>query len=173
MKKIYILQMHTKTLPARFIKFLTRYSYSHIAISLDKNCNKIYSVGRKRYNNFLVGGFVEENKSGEFFKRFNNTWCRIYELEITNKQYKIIVKKINYMKNHEELFGYDYLGIVFRYFKIPIMFKNKYVCSYLIAKLLEDAKIYKFNKKTYFIEPKDFEKIPNMKEIYIGKYVIY
>lgn len=43
MKKIYILLMHTNTIPAKIIKFVTRYEYSHVGISLEKNCNTIYS----------------------------------------------------------------------------------------------------------------------------------
>lgn len=173
MKKIYIIQMHTKTIPSRFIKFFTNYKYSHIAISFDRKCDVIYSVGRKKYNTVLDAGFVEEHKNGKFFKKFKETNCRIFELEITLKQYNRLKKKIIYMKNHEELFKYDYFGIVFRYFKLPINFKNKYVCSYFVAKLLEDAGIYKFDKELYFIEPKDFEKINNINEIYSGNFLLY
>lgn len=40
-KKIYIIQMHTHTMPARIIKLATRYEYSHIAISLTADCSNI------------------------------------------------------------------------------------------------------------------------------------
>ena len=40
--------MHTYTIPSRLIKRITNYEYSHIAISLDRNCNTIYSFGRKK-----------------------------------------------------------------------------------------------------------------------------
>ena len=65
------------------------------------------------------------------------------------------------------------MNIVVRYFKIPISFRNKYVCSYFIAELLEKTGVYKFKKESYFIEPKDFEKLDNLKLIYTGKYVNY
>ena len=32
MKKIYILLMHTKTIPSKIVRFFTRYKYSHVAI---------------------------------------------------------------------------------------------------------------------------------------------
>ena len=159
MKKIYIIQMHTKTIPAKFIRFFTHYNYSHIAISFDKSCNIIYSAGRKKYNTVLDAGFVEESKNGLFFKKFFDTNCRIFELEVTEK--------------HEELFKYDYLGIILRFFKLPINFKDRYVCSYLVAKLLQDSGVYNFHKELYFIEPKDFEKIPNTQVIYKGNFIKY
>lgn len=172
-KKIYIIQMHTKTIPSRIIKLFTKYDYSHIGISFDKSCNTIYSFGRKKYNSILDAGFVVEHKNGKFFEKFKDTKCRIYELSITKEQYFKIKKRIVYMKNHQQLFKYDYVGIFLRYFKIPVSFKHKYVCSYFIADILEDADIYKFDKKIYFIEPKDFENIENINEIYSGKYLLY
>ena len=173
MKKIYIIQMHTKTIPSRIIKFFTGYRYSHIALSFDKSCNVIYSFGRKKYYTVLNAGFVEEYKNGQFFKKFKETKCRIFKLVITNKQYNNLKEKIVYIKDNEELYKYDYFGIIFRFFKLPVNFKNKYVCSYFVAKLLEDTGIYKFDKELYFIEPKDFEKINNIEEIYCGKFLLY
>ena len=173
MKKIYIIQMHTQTLPSRFIKFFTKYRYSHIAIAFHKSCNVLYSAGRKKYNSFLNAGFKEEYKNGKFFKKFINTKCRIYELKISNIQYNYLKKKIIYMKKHTYLYKYDYFGIILRYFKVPVNFKNRYVCSYLIAYLLNEAGIVHFDKPLYFIEPKDFENIPNIKEIYHGSFLNY
>ena len=67
MKKIYILLMHTNTYPSKFVKFMTKYKYSHVALSLDKNCNTLYSFGRKKPNTIIDGGFSIENKDGDFF----------------------------------------------------------------------------------------------------------
>jgi len=77
------------------------------------------------------------------------------------------------MKDNEDLYKYDFIGIILRYFKVPICFKNKYVCSQFVAKLLEELKKFKFNKKIYFVQPKDFEMMSNTNEIYTGKYLLY
>jgi len=71
MKKVYILLMHTNTLPSKFIKLFTRYSYTHVGISLDEDCNTIYSFGRKTLYSFLNGGFVIEGKTGAFLEKFH------------------------------------------------------------------------------------------------------
>ena len=47
MKKIYILLMHTNTIPANLVKFITNYKYSHVALSLDKSCDTLYSLEEK------------------------------------------------------------------------------------------------------------------------------
>ncbi|MBR5227136.1 MAG: hypothetical protein IKV94_00650 [Clostridia bacterium] len=173
MNKIYIILMHTNTMPSKIVKTFTRYKYSHVAIALDKSCNTLYSFGRKKVNSIINGGFVVTEKTGEFFKKFNKTECKIYELSISDEQYLALKNILETMEEHEQEYKYDFCGTVLRFFKIPITFKNKYVCSYFVAYLLNQAKIYNFNKKLCFVYPKDFENIQESSEIYHGSYITY
>lgn len=173
MRKIYLIQMHTGTIFSKVVKFVTRYSYSHIAISFNKNCDYIYNFGRRNPDSILDAGFVMENKSGRFFKKFKNTRCRIYEVEVTDKQYEDLIKIVKYMKKNKDIYSYDYLGVFLRFLKIPVTFKNKYVCSYFVAELLEEANVYDFDKKTCFVCPRDFENIDGSNLIYSGRYLLY
>ena len=173
MRKIYIIQMDTKSLTSKFISLFTMYKYSHVAISFNKNCDIIYSFGRRKLYSIFNGGFVVENKNGKFFNRFNNTKCRIYEISVTNLQYNNLLRNIKYMEKYKDTYGYDYLGIVLRYLRIPVTFKNKYVCSYFVAKLLEDNDICKFDKEVFFVKPKDFSNNRNLNLIYTGDYLMY
>lgn len=77
------------------------------------------------------------------------------------------------MKLKSSDYKYDFLGIVLRFIHIPIKFRNKYVCSYFVADVLEKSNICKFNKKVYFIKPKDFENLKGFNQIYEGKYIDY
>ena len=63
MKNIYLLLMHTHTIPSKIVKIFTRYEYSHVGISLDENCDTIYSFGRRKLNSILDGGFSIENRA--------------------------------------------------------------------------------------------------------------
>ena len=173
MRKIYLLLMHTNTVPSKLVRLFTRFEYSHVAISLEKDCNTIYSFGRKKVNNILNGGFSVENKDGEFFSKFKDTKCKIYEITVTDKQYKDVKNMLMSMKKNEERYKYDFLGIVPRFFGIPLSFKDKFVCSYFVAYVLEKNNIYTFNKNTKLISPKDFEQVNGLGEIYIGKYLEY
>lgn len=173
MRKVYVIQMDTKTIPARIISLFTMYKYSHVAISFDRNCDVTYSFGRKSLYSIFSGGFVMESKSGKFFKRFRDTNCRVYEVEVTNRQYRDLVRIIRYMKKNKNIYGYDYLGIILRYLRISVVFKNKYVCSYFVAELLEEANVCNFNKSTFNVRPKDFEGIDGLNLVYTGKYAMY
>lgn len=173
MKKIYIVLMHTKTIPARIIKAATRYEYSHVGICLEKNCNTIYSFGRRNAHSILKAGFSIEKKDGEFFKTFSKTKCKIYEIEITQEQYEKVKNILEEMKEHSSIYKYDYFGIVPRFLGIPITLKNRYVCTYFVAYILAKARIYHFNKKLCMIKPKDIANLRGLREIYQGSYVRY
>lgn len=165
--------MYSKTLPSKLVKIATKYKYSHVGICLNKECDVIYSFGRRSLNNFFNGGFVVEQKTGVFFKKFKQTICRIYELEVNTNQYMRIKEKLIYMEKNKKVYKYDFLGLILRFFKMPITFRNHYVCSQFVAELLEEFNIYKFKKNTCFIKPIDFEKIDIAKEIYSGVYLSY
>lgn len=173
MKKIYILLMHTHTIPSKIVKAFTSYEYSHVGISLDENCDTIYSFGRRKLNSILNGGFSIENRDGEFFKKFNKTTCKIFEVLVSDEQYEALKIIINDMKENIDAYKYDFIGIVPRFFGIPLTLKNRYVCSYFIADLLEKTNIYKFDKRACLTKPKDFENLEGFKQIYKGSYNEY
>ena len=170
MEKIYLVLMHTNTIPSKFVRFFTGYKYSHVAIALNENCDTLYSFGRKKVNSIFGGGFIIQQKDGEFFQKFNKTICKICELKINVEQLKKIKKLLSDMKMNESKYSYDFIGIIPRFFGIPVVIKDKYVCSYFVADILEKANIYKFGKKTCLIRPRDFEKIKECNEIYSGYY---
>lgn len=173
MKKIYLILMHTYTIPSRVIRFFTMYPYSHVGISLERDCDTIYSFGRKKVNSIIDSGFVVEHKNGEFFNKFNTTKCKIYELEVDEEKYKDLKELLDNMVVNADDYKYDFTGIIPRFLGIPITTKSKYVCSYFIADILEKAGIYKFNKQVCFIKPKDFENLNGCNEIYRGYYNLY
>lgn len=171
MKNIYILLMHTNTIPSKLVKLFTRYEYSHVAISLDKSCYTTYSFGRRSLYNILNGGLSIQNKDGAFFKKFNKTMCKIYEVEVTDEQYNSVKKILSEMENNIDDYKYDFLGIVPRFFKLAITFKNRFVCSYFVADVLEKSNICTFEKSTCLVVPKNFENLNGFQEIYSGRYI--
>lgn len=171
MAKIYIVLMHSMTAPAKLVKFATRYKYSHVAIALEKECNTLYSFGRKKPNNPFDGGYSVENRDGGFFKKFPNAVCRVYEWEVSDTQKEALEKILFDMKKTQSIYKYDFLGAFLRFFKIPVQFKNLYTCTSFVAWALEKTGIYSFDIPTMFVIPKHFENIKNLNQIYEGKYL--
>ncbi len=173
MKKIYIILMHTYTIPSKLIKFFTRYEYTHVCLSLQKECNEIYSFGRKELHSFWNSGMVIEKKTGSFFKKFNKTKCQIYELAVKENSYQKLENILKQMKEKIEDYKYDFVGLIPRYFGIPLVIKNRYVCSFFVAEVLEKAQIIHFKKTPCLIQPQDFSALKELKKIYEGKYLMY
>ena len=173
MKKIYIILMHTKTIPARIIKAVTKYEYSHVGIALEENCNTIYSFGRVNAHSILHAGFCIEQKDGEFFKTFHETTCKIFEVEVTEEQHEKVKTLLDYMIKNKKKYKYDYFGMIPRFLGIPVTLKNRYVCSYFVALILAKAKIYRFHKKLCMVKPQDFANLKKLREIYKGSYAMY
>ena len=171
MKKVYIVLSHSGTYFSNVIRFFTKYNYSHVSISFDKKINTMYSFGRKKYNNPLIGGFVTESKHGLFYQKYNNTKCIVLELEINYKNYKKLKKLINGYKKNIKLYKYDILGLIPRIVNKKIHRRHHKVCSEFVGDLLESANIYNFNKE--IIKPIDFMNIPNKKIIYEGRLISY
>lgn len=168
MKDIFIIQMHTGTIPSIFIKLFTRYKYSHVLIATNKTFDKMYSFGRKTLFNPFNAGLVIENIDGNFFKRFNKTKCRIYRLCVTKEKYNKVVNLLNQFESNINDYKYDIIGLFLKTMSIPIKREKHYVCTQFVAEILENAHIYEFGKSNLLVKPQDFEKISNSNIIYTG-----
>ena len=172
-KKIYIIATNNHTMPSRIFGLATKEKYVHISIALDKKWKKVYSFGRKNPKWMLPAGFVNEDYE-EITKRFVNSACRVYELEITQQQYYHLKTELkdNYIKNAIK-YRYNITGLPMLNFNLPFHRKYHYVCSTFCGKLLMDAGIIDFKKDYSVLKPKDFFGLKNSKLIFEGKTLDY
>ena len=80
MKKIYVILLHTNTIPSKLVRFFTRYKYSHVAISLSRNCDILYSFGRKKIDSIFNGGFVIQKNKMIFLKNLIKQYVQYMRL---------------------------------------------------------------------------------------------
>ncbi len=158
-RTIYLILAHTGTMWSRLIKFINGYEYSHVMLSLDENLDKMYSFGRKRYNNPILAGFVCEDKDGEFFTKFSKTRCRVYKITIDEIQYFRLVRLLELFEHNREKYKYDIAGVVLRFFHLPMKRQNHYICTQFVASMLSRSGIYNIGKSFEKALPQDFENI--------------
>lgn len=173
MKQIYILLMHTHTRVSEFVRFMTRYPYSHVAISFDDGCDTLYSFGRRRVSSFLDGGFCVEQRDGEFFRVFPRADCIVYRAVVTDAQYAAARELVSGMERVQERYKYDFIGTGLRFLGFPVRFRDRYVCSYFVAYILEAAGIHHFARRVWLVNPRDFYALDGFEEIYRGKYLAW
>lgn len=166
MKKIYLILTHTGTVLSRIIKSYTKNEFSHVSISLDKDLKEMYSFGRKNPYNPLRGGLVHEYIDSGTFKRFYKTKCRVYSLEVTDKQYNEISNKIYEMYEKKDIYKFNIIGLLEVSINKKFNKENYYYCAEFVKYLLEQANIE--NNLPYIIKPEDFKDLEGIKEIYAG-----
>ena len=171
-KSIYIILMNTGTLLSKTIRFITRYKYSHVVLSLDDSYKKLYSFGRKTAFNFLNAGFVTYGIDSKFFRIYKNTECIVYEVKVDCNEFAKLNKLLDYYESTKTEYKYDIKGLLFRYFGIKLKQReNYYVCSQFVAKVLLDAEIGDFEKTPEFVKPEDFSGLSRARRIYEGKFL--
>lgn len=154
---------------SRCIYVYTREPYTHVSISLDKNLNELYSFGRIRPSNPIIGGFVKEDVVNGTYARFPETRCALYSLKVNDIQYKRLKKELNKFRMNEDKYSYNLLGLFGIMLRVPVERKYNYFCSQFVATLLNNSGINIFHKPNALVAPGDFRKCKELDLIYEGR----
>lgn len=167
-KYIYVILSEPHTISGKMIRKITKDSYSHASISLDKDLNEMYSFARFHYQNPIVGGFVHENADNLSLKKSTDTYIKIFEIPVTNKQYRSIQNLIAYFQNHEDQYMYNLLDLLLYPTGIQCKIRDAYICSEFVAYLLKESKIEVDKIDSTRIKPSQFINVLKDYEYYDG-----
>ncbi len=167
--KIQLIFSYTGTYFSKFLKIVMRSKYAHISICLDGDIKEVYSFGRKNHKLMFPAGFVNEDL--EYIDKVSGSVsCLIYELDVSDYQFKKLKKSIKEYIKEQDKYQYDILGLTFMVLGKPYQRRYHRVCSQFVGKVLQDSDIYDFNGKHYsLIRPTDFYNIPNKRLLHQGK----
>ena len=110
MRNLYVVLPRSETFVAKVARFLTKYPYSHVTLSLDDDLEVFYSYSRLRNDSPLISGFAKEYRSHLASKKGVKLTCKIFKIPITNVEYKKIKK---YISDNEKdgLMLFNYLSM--------------------------------------------------------------
>lgn len=168
MKSIYILLTKTETILSKCIHAAGNNEYTHSALSLDDTFTRLYSFGRKYRYSYLPAGFVHESVNRGLMGSSDDIDCAVYELKITNRQYKKLSRIIDDMEAEMELYQYNILGLILCFFGVANQRKYHYFCSQFVSYVLMKSGVAQFGKAPSLIKPCDFAKIPDAVRIFEG-----
>ena len=172
-RSIYIVLSQTNTLPSRLIRFYTREPYAHASLAMDEELNEMYSFARKGIYNPLNSGFVQEDIDGGVFGRCKSARCCVFELKVTSEQYQLIRDELAVFKRNQDLYSYNFLGILGVIFHIPIRTEFTYFCSQFVATILERSHVEILDRNCALVRPVDFRLNPHLTRIYTGPLADY
>ena len=168
MEKIYIMLTFTGTTLSRAIRIYTRNDYSHTSIALDAGLSEMYSFGRKRPKNPFIGGFIKEKIDDGVYKRFCNTECIVYSMDVTLEQYEKVKEIIRGFEEEQDKYRYNFLGVLAVAFKMSLERKYYYFCSQFVSEVLERSGIFNFEGEFTMIKPADIQNLDKLNVVYRG-----
>lgn len=172
-KNIYLVLSSSSSLPAKVIKRFTGNKLNHSSISVDKTLESMYSFGRVNCYNLFSAGFVKESKDSGFYKRFTDTYIKVYRLPVDDEVFN---KTKNYLEDwydNKDTYSYSYLGLLLASVNRPLERENRYYCSEFVAKVFSDCNIRELNHDIHTYRPYYFEDLDNKDLIYEGLFTDY
>lgn len=168
MKKVYVVLSKTGTWLSYLLQMYTKEPVPHCSFSLDKELYHMYSFGRRKpYDTFNVG-FVHERPDKNVFGRFRNIRCEIYEVEVTNEQYRIMWNTTKSFWKNKESYKYNTIGIVLALFRFYPEIPDSYYCTQFVAYVLQKAGVAFTDKNYLEMRSEDFRNSPLLHRIYSG-----
>lgn len=167
-KKIYIILSHSGSVFSKLINVYTKTNFTHVSIGLDIDLVQLYSFGRLRPYNPIIGGFVQEDILNGTYKRFPNTKCAVYSLNVNRDQYERLEKEIGRFKKNQNMYSYNLLGLLGVMLDRPIDRKYNYFCSQFVSEILLNSGINIIAKSPALTSPIDFIGCEELKEVYEG-----
>ncbi len=161
------------SLLSKCINIYTKEPYTHVSISFDEELNQLYSFGRLRPNNPIIAGFVKEDIKNGTYKKFPDTMCALYSIQINNVQYKKLKKEIRRFKKDGKKYGYNFIGLIGVMVNYPIGRKDNYFCSQFVSSLLNKSGIILIDKPSGLTAPRDFRECRDLNLVYEGNLQSY
>lgn len=147
-KKILVLLSRQHSFSGKVIYWTCGRSYTHASISLDETGKCFYSFNFK--------GFCEEHPRKLQSWQKKNRVC--YELEIGDREYKRIKKRIAYFVKRKSEFRYSTFGLILCLLRIPHKFERHYFCSQFVAETLEMCHSVSIQRKSSLCLPKHLDR---------------
>lgn len=155
----------TNSVLATAIGSVTQKKYNHISIALDKELKEVYSFGRLKPNNPIIGGFSREDVTSDFYLKAE---CQIYELEITATQLQDLRSNLSDFEKNKMYYHYNLLGLITAWANIPWDREYAYFCSEFVSTILIDSKILNNNLIPSTTTPHDIMKNLEIELVYEG-----
>ena len=167
-RNVYLIISHSGTLVSNIVRFMTGDKYSHVSISLDDSLLKMYSFGRRKPYNPLIGRFVCQSRYSGIFKRFSRTVVEVVRLAITEEQYDAIKAELEDMYVNREKYKYNYLGLFLAAIGKTRVKKNRFYCSEFMDHLFKKHGIEGYVNENKIKKPVHFLNIEGGENIYQG-----
>lgn len=167
MSYIYIILSQSGSIVSKAIKMATKKQFNHCSLSLDRELHHMYSMGRIFPNNPWIGGLVQERPNIGTYKKFDETYCRILKVPVTNQQYDHIALILKKMYAHRRHYRYNYRGLLLGKMGYVRESDHHFYCSEFVRFVLRESGV-DVSFLTDIPVPEEFMNMPHSTVIYEG-----
>ncbi len=158
---VYVLLTYTDSTMAKMIKSVKHQPYSHSSISFDSSLTNLFTYGRKTAND--VCKFTDESiKSGLLGDVAPNVRYSLYVTFFGPNNIKLLIDKVNNIKNDITKHGYSYRGLLNAAFNRPTLNSDKMFCSQFVADVIASGDKKRLKKHSSLYSPSDLINIKEM-----------
>lgn len=158
MKKnnIYIVLVKAHTGLGKFVRKITKYEYTHIAVSLDDNFNKFYTFSRKNHYTPFDSGYMIETLDCYAYGKHENIKLKIFKIPV--EDIKEIESYINSISKDKE-----YIFNLYSMITMPLLngfrIYKSHNCMSFTSKIIELSNKVKLTKPYYKYSIKEIDNL--------------
>ncbi|MUG47479.1 hypothetical protein [Paenibacillus woosongensis] len=168
--QIYILLSNPRTIVTKLIGLYTRAKYNHASIAFDSELREVYSFGRKHPLIPVFGGFVKENIHSGVFEKAT---CAVYSCRVNKTTYERMRSYVRQFEENDELYSYNFLGILGIILNMELGGENSYFCSQFVSTVFQQGGVHLVNKSAALTTPADLESCSHLELIFRGRLDTY
>jgi|SRR5690554_1901009 len=170
---VFIVFSKTGTWLSRVLSKAGSFKYMHSSISFVEDLSTMYSFGRLKPRNPLIGGFVQESIYSGVYQFSKKNEIKVYKMVVSSEQAEQLKEEITRFENQAKMYHYNFLGLVFIPFKIKYVRKHYYFCSQFISEILMKIAILDQSISPEWTSPKDLIEYLDLELVYEGYIVDY
>ena len=154
---IYIVLVKANTFLGKFVRFFSKYQYTHIAVALDEELDDFITFSRKKHYAPFDSGFMHETMDCYAFGKYKDVKLKIFKVPVKLENKEKINKFISKIENDKDyIFNIHSMATMslihgFRIYKA-------HNCMSFTAKVIELAGV-KMKKKYYRYNIKDMDSL--------------
>ena len=162
MKSIYIFLVQSNTILSKIVHRITEDTYTHAAISFDKNLQTLYSSSRKNGRTLFPAGPCPEHLSQGYYKQHSKIPCAVYELNVSDDAYEKAIKEVQCIMAKADQYHFNIIGLLLCQLHIPYHRKHYFFCSEFVSEVLYRSQAIKLPKDTSLMRPIDYTQLPGL-----------
>lgn len=168
---IYIVLIKALTGLGKFSRKISKYEYTHIAVSLDEKLDDFVTFSRKNHYSPFNAGFMHEKREHYAFGKNKKVKVKIFKIPVSEEDKVKITDYIKEIENDKE-----YIFNLYSMLTMPIFHGIKiykaFNCMSFVSKVIELSNSVKMEKKYYKYNIEEIDKLLEdylIKEEYLYK----